>query len=96
MAGEQFRKREKKLDAKESRAIAAVFRVRKRLLDWNKVPAKREALDPHVRTQIIDRLRDDVILLSKTIGRDLSSWLGGVPEAKPDLPKPRTRKKASA
>jgi hypothetical protein len=96
MAGEQFRKREKKLEAKESQAIAAVFRIRKRLLDWNKVPAKRETLDPAVRAQIIDRLRDDVILLSRTINRDLSHWLGGVPEAKPAASKAKARKKASA
>jgi Sulfotransferase family len=84
LAGEKFRQREKKLDAKEGKTIAAIFRIRKRLLDWNKVPAKREPLDPEVRRQIIARLRDDVILLSKVIDRDLSHWLGGVPEAKPD------------
>ena len=95
MAGEKFRKREKKLEAKEGKAVAAIFRIRKRLLDWNKVPAKRQALDPTVRAQIIERLRDDVILLSKTIDRDLSHWLGGIPEAKPAATK-RTSKKASA
>ena len=83
LAGEKFRQREKKLDAKEGWAIETVFRVRKRLLDWNKVPAKRQQLDPRVRQEIIDRLRDEVILLSQVIGRDLSHWLGGVPEAKP-------------
>lgn len=91
LAGEKFRQREKKLDAKEGRAIAAIFRIRKRLLEWNKVPAKREPLDPAVRQQIIDRLRDDVTLLSRVIGRDLSHWLGGVPEAKPNA----ARKRAS-
>ena len=83
LAGEKYRQREKKLDAKEGKAIAAIFKVRKRLLDWNKVKGKRQELDPTLRRQIIDRLRDDVILLSKTIDRDLSCWLGGVPEAKP-------------
>ena len=33
--------------------------------------------------RLVDRLRDDVILLSRIIDRDLSHWLGGVPEAKP-------------
>jgi hypothetical protein len=83
LAGEQFHKREKKVGSTESPALAAIFRVRKRLLEWNKVPVKRQPLDPVVRQQIIDRLRDDVILLSKVIDRDLSHWLGGVPEAKP-------------
>ena len=84
LAGEQYRMREKKLDAKESKLIAAIFAVRLRLLQWNKVPVKRQPLDPYVRQQIIERLRDDVILLSRVIDRDLSHWLGGVPEARPD------------
>ena len=83
LAGEQFRQREKKLGARENGAIKAIFAVRKRLLDWNKVPATRQPIDPVVRQQIIDRLRDEVILLSQVIDRDLSHWLGGVPEATP-------------
>lgn len=83
LAGEKFHQREKKVGAKESPGLAAIFKVRKSLLNWNKVPAKRQPLDPQVRQQIIDRLRDDVILLSRVIDRDLSHWLGGVPEAKP-------------
>ena len=83
LAGEKFHKREKKIGSSDSPALAAFFRFRKRLLAWNKVPAKRQPLDPGVRQEIIDRLRDDVILLSKVIDRDLSHWLGGVPEAKP-------------
>ena len=89
LAGEQFRQREKKLGSKESGAIKAIFAVRKRLLDWNKVPARRRPLDPGVRQQIIDRLRDEVILLTRVIDRDLSHWLGGVPEAKPQKEKLR-------
>jgi hypothetical protein len=85
LAGEKFRQREKKLDAREGRAIEAIFKVRKRLLDWNRIPAKRQKLDPRVRQEIIDRLRDEVILLSQVIGRDLSHWLGGVPAANPSV-----------
>lgn len=83
LAGDQFHKRERKVGSAQSPALAAFFRFRKRLLNWNKVPAKREPLDPRVRQEIIDRLRDDVVLLSKVIDRDLSHWLGGVPEARP-------------
>ncbi len=82
MPARNSEQREKKLDAQEGRAITAVFRVRKRLLDWNKVPARRQPLDPAIRRQIIDRMRDDIIHLSRIIDRDLSHWLGGVPEAK--------------
>ena len=83
LAGEKFRQREKKLHASEGAAIETLFKVRKRLLDWNKVPARRQQLDPRVRREIIDRLRGEIILLSKVIDRDLSHWLGGVPEADP-------------
>lgn len=83
LAGEHYRQREKKLDAKDGRALATIFSIRKRLLRWNKVPAKRQPLDPKVRQDIIDRMRNEVILLAKVIDRDLSHWLGGVPEAKP-------------
>lgn len=83
LAGEQFRQREKDLDARDTRTVDTILTIRKRLLEWNKVPAKREQLDPRVRQEIIDRLRGEVVLLSKVIDRDLSSWLGGVPEANP-------------
>ena len=84
LAGEHFHKREKQVGSSESKTLTAIFAVRKRLLEWNKVPAKRQPLDPEVRQQIIERHREDVILLSRVIGRDLSHWLGGVPEAKPE------------
>ena len=82
----------KKIGTEDSPALTAIFRIRKRLLEWNKVPARREPLDPAIREQIIDSLRDEVILLSRVIDRDLSHWLGGIPEAKPKS----VRTKASA
>lgn len=75
LAGEKFNQREGQQARK-----GAIMRVRKRLLDWNKVPAKRQPLDPVVRQQIVERLRGEVITLSRLLGRDLSHWLGGVPE----------------
>ena len=83
LAGHQFRQREKALGAAESPAVGAVLRVRKRLLEWNKVAATRAPLDPALREEIIARMRDEVIMLSRIIDRDLSHWLGGVPEADP-------------
>jgi hypothetical protein len=84
LAGEQFHKREKKLGSSDSKTLTTIFALRKRLLEWNKVPAKRQPLDPALRREIIDRMRGEVILLSKVIDRDLSHWLGGVPEARPE------------
>lgn len=85
MAGEKFRQREKALDARDGPLIAAIFRARKALLNWNKVPSKRMPLDPDMRSRIIDTLRDEIILLSRVIDRDLSHWLGGVPDAARDV-----------
>lgn len=87
MAGKKYRQRVKALDAADGRGIAAIFQLRKRLLRWNKVPAKRIPLDPRVREDMIKRLRDEVILLSRVIDRDLSHWLGGIPEAGPSSEK---------
>lgn len=89
LAGQQYRVREKKLNAKDNGVHAAIFAARMRLLEWNKVPARREPLDPAVKQRIIDAMRDEVILLSQVIDRDLSHWLGGVPEAKPQAAKRR-------
>jgi hypothetical protein len=82
LAGEHFHKREMKVGSTDSKALTAIFAVRKRLLEWNKVEAQRQPLDPQVRQQIIDMFRDDVNLLSRVIDRDLSHWLGGLPEAR--------------
>ena len=76
LAGEKFNQREGQ-EAKKG----AIMRVRKRLLDWNKVPARRQPLDPALRAQIVDRFRGEVVDLSRLLRRDLSHWLGGVPEA---------------
>lgn len=78
LAGEKFNQREGRQAKK-----GAIMRVRKRLLDWNKVPAKRQPLDPAVRRQMIGRLRGEIVQLSRLLDRDLRNWLGGIPEAKP-------------
>jgi hypothetical protein len=82
LAGEKFHQREKDVESTASPVLTAIFKVRARLLEWNKVPVKRQPLDPVLRERIIALLRDDLILLSRVIDRDLSHWLGGVPEAK--------------
>jgi len=87
MAGQKYRQRVKPLDAADGPGIATIFQLRKRLLQWNKVPARRVPLDPRVREDMIARLRDEVILLSKVIDRNLSHWLGGIPEADPSRAK---------
>ena len=89
LAGHQFRQREKKLGQRESPAVGAVLKVRKRLLRWNEVAATRAPLDLALREEIIARMRDEIVMLSRIIDRDLSHWLGGVPEADPGRPEAR-------
>jgi hypothetical protein len=49
----------------------------KRLAEWNRVPAVPTPLSPEMRAAVADYLRTDVELLSRLLGRDLSSWLAG-------------------
>lgn len=63
------------------------------LRDWNVVDAPRPVLEPDVRDRIIAELSEDVALLSRLIGRDLSPWFATRRAAKPA---PAARKAARA
>lgn len=79
LAGEKFRKRIKSLDDRKdsSPIIRGVLWGRKRLLDWNKIPARKVPLSPELRQEIRRVLVDDIERLSQLLQRDLSHWLGG-------------------
>jgi hypothetical protein len=83
LAGEKFRKRIKSPDDKKdsSPLIRGLLWGRKRLLDWNKKPARKVPLSPELQQEIRRVLADDVERLSQLLGRDLSHWLGGDPKA---------------
>lgn len=49
--------------------------LRKRLLRWNRVPACKPQLDEQLRAEMGLMYRDDVALLSETVGRDLRHWV---------------------
>lgn len=78
-AGEKFRQRIKPLDGEQqpSTVVESVLSLRKRLLDWNKMPAERAQLPPKLQTEIRHALAGDVARLGELLGRDLSHWLGG-------------------
>jgi hypothetical protein len=54
-----------------------VLRLRKRLLEWNQAPPVKPNIDAVLLAEMKDQYRDDVVLLSRVIGRDLNHWIGG-------------------
>lgn len=49
--------------------------LRKRLLKWNRTSAPPKNLDRHLRLEMCEWFRDDVLELSALVGRDLRHWL---------------------
>jgi hypothetical protein len=47
---------------------------RKRVVERNTVKERRQPLTPEFRAELVEVFRDDVMLLSRLIGRDLSHW----------------------
>jgi hypothetical protein len=82
LAGPYQRKRERSLDCERSdgAALKAIFGIRKRLLHWNRVPARSETIPLNVQQQIRDRFSGEIERLESIIGRDLGHWLQLRPE----------------
>jgi sulfotransferase family protein len=83
LAGENFRLRLKAVDKSgpDHWFIRRVLGWHERLLNWNEVPAPAAMLSPTMQEEIRGALSDDVVLLARLLGRDLSHWLGGLPAA---------------
>jgi len=77
LSGKQFRQRQRKLDGDrgDDKVTENIFAIRKRLLNWNKVPLEKRVIPVPVQQQIRDRLAGEVAELGRLIGRDLSHWL---------------------
>ena len=52
-----------------------ILDVRNGILDWNEIAAERPRLDSTLIDEMRAMYRDDVALLSKLVGRDLSHWM---------------------
>jgi hypothetical protein len=52
-----------------------IIEIRGKIIDWNKVPARRPKIGSHVLTEMRNMFRKDVALLSELLGRDLTHWL---------------------
>ena len=55
--------------------IRAVMSVRKRLIEWNRVPVTDAPVPLHIQHDIRARLRGEIDRLGELIDRDLSHWL---------------------
>src|SRR3990170_6376870 len=78
LAGEAYRQRVGKVEKRKSSRVArAVLAGRKKLLRWNKIPAKPARLPDWLKREICETFAGEVAHLSTLIGRDLSHWLDG-------------------
>ena len=77
LAGPYQRKRERKLDGESSdgAALHAIFGLRKRLLHWNRIPARKQSIPLRVQQQIREQFSGEVERLESILGRDLGHWL---------------------
>jgi hypothetical protein len=85
MAGSHFRTRERKLggDLSDSAAFDALFALRKRLLTWNRVPARKRPIQLRVQEEIRSHLKSEIARLQNLIDRDLGHWLQVRPHDEP-------------
>jgi hypothetical protein len=87
LASDQFRRREGHPASRdESRPPAALMGIRKRILQWNKMPARPARMSERLRSSICDALRDDVAQLSELTGRNLTHWLEPQEPSCPETP----------
>ena len=95
LAGEAYRQRVGKVEKrkKSSPIASAILAGRKKLLRWNKVPAKPAPLPDWLKREICETFADEIAHLSRLIGRDLSHWLDGkagrAPADPPELARAR-------
>jgi hypothetical protein len=88
MGGQKYRQRFKKMDEikPDPPLFRAILRWRKHLLRWNEISAPKPSLSPEMQARMRDALAPEIIRLARLLGRDLSDWLGGVPEANMEPP----------
>lgn len=60
-----------------------LLNLRTSIIDWNEIPAERRSIDPAVIDEMRAMYRDDVALLSRVVGRDLSHWMQPEQPVKP-------------
>lgn len=88
LGGQKYRQRFKRIDEvkPDPKLVKSILEWRRQLLTWNEVPAPEVVLSPELQAHMRDALAPDIIRLARLLGRDLSDWLGGVPEANMEPP----------
>ena len=59
---------------KRARGSETVTAVRNRIVDLNTARAGRDPLSPELRAELVDTFREEIALLGRIMGRDLSHW----------------------
>ena len=79
LAGEAYRQRVSRSNGRgpESAVVRAVLAGRKKLLQWNRMPAPPIQLPDWLADEVSATLGSEIEHLSKLIDRDLSHWLNG-------------------
>jgi hypothetical protein len=63
------------LKTADRKGQSVVLAMRKRLLRWNRAPAPPPVITPSLLNEMRGEFREDIGLLGKLLGRDLSHWL---------------------
>ena len=77
LAGPYQQKREQKLEGHQpdNAALETIFAIRKRLLHWNRMPARKQTPPLWVQEEIRSRLKGEIERLGELTGRNLDHWL---------------------
>jgi hypothetical protein len=59
---------------KQAVGSGRISAVKKKMVDLNTVRERREPLSPAFRAELVETFREEISLLSRLIGRDLSHW----------------------
>ena len=55
--------------------LEKVMAIRTKIIHWNRIPAGKPQVSDRVREEMRTMYRDDVALLSRQLGRDLTHWI---------------------
>jgi len=96
LAGEQFMVRVRDLEEQtQSKSTKKVLSLRKRLLRWNRVRAKADAIPAEMAAELRSHFAEEVERLGRLLDRDLRAWLHSSDSPRSGK-KPRQRAAAGA
>lgn len=97
LAGDHYMVRVRDLEEQtKSKSTKKVLSVRKRLLRWNRIASKPEAIPAELADEIRGHFADEIEKLGRLLDRDLSHWLRGSEPEPAHKPKAKVAKTARA